>query len=204
MTVRVGTVADRPRAVRTAVRAFETDPLIRWFFPDDDTYEGQATGFFGTLFDLRVDGGEVRVTDDVVAVAMWDTPGDHPNGTEWSDRVWREGTAHFTPAEQQRFELLGAAVASHKVDTPSWYLGILATHPDWQGLGHGSEVLRPVLELVDADGLPASLLTATPENVAFYRRHGFTVHMEADAPPSPGIPQGPHVWTLRRDPSPGP
>lgn len=203
MTVRAGTVEDRPRAVRTAVRAFANDPQIRWFFPDDDTYESQAGALFGTLFDMRVDGGELRVTDDVVAVAMWDGPHGHPKGDAWRDEVWKRGTAAFTAEENERFALLGTILAPHHVHTPTWYLGILATHPDWQGMGNGSAVIRPVLELADADGLPASLLTATPENVAFYRRHGFTVHMEADLPPArPGAPDGPHVWTLRREPRP--
>jgi GNAT superfamily N-acetyltransferase len=186
--------------VRTALRAFAADPLIRWFFPDDATYESQAGALFGTLFDLRVDGGEVRCTDDVAAVAMWDRPGDHPKGQPHADRVWEEGTAVFTPDEHARFEHLGAEIASHKVDVPTWYLGILATQPDWQAQGLGSAVLGPVLELADADGLPSSLLTATPENVAFYRRHGFTVHAEADVPGLPGEAAGPHVWTLRREP----
>jgi GNAT superfamily N-acetyltransferase len=192
MGIRAATPADRSRAVRTVLRAFERDPLIRWFFPDDATYPAQAGAFFGTLFDLRVDGGEVRCTEDVVAVAMWDRPGDHPKGEAWGDRVWEEGTAGFTPEEHARFDLLGETIAPHKVDTPTWYLGILATHPDWQGQGLGRAVLAPVLAQADADGLPASLLTATADNVAFYRRHGFAVHAEAD------VAGGPHVWTLRR------
>ena len=200
MTVRTATADDRGRAVRTALRAFAADPLIRWFFPDDATYESQAGALFGTLFDLRVDGGEVRCTDDVVAVAMWDRPGDHPKGQAWGDRVWEDGTASFTPDEHARFDRLGKEIASHKVDVPTWYLGILATHPDWQRQGLASAVLGPVLELADADGLPSALLTATPENVAFYRRHGFTVHAEADVPALPGEQAGPHVWTLRREP----
>jgi len=198
--VRTATPDDRAAAVRTALRAFAADPLIRWFFPDDATYDAQAGALFATLFDLRVDGGEVRCTDDVAAVAMWDRPGGHPKGEAWGDLVWQEGTAGFTPAEHERFDLLGAEIASHKVDVPTWYLGILATHPDWQRRGLASAVLRPVLELADADGLAASLLTATAENVAFYRRHGFVVHAEADAPARAGEGAGPHVWTLRREP----
>jgi ribosomal protein S18 acetylase RimI-like enzyme len=200
VTVRTATPADRSRAVRTALRAFAVDPLIRWFFPDDVTYESQAGALFGTLFDLRVDGGEVRCTDDVAAVAMWDRPGGHPKGQAWGDRVWEEGTAGFTPEEHARFARLGAEIASHKVDVPTWYLGILATHPDWQRLGLASAILEPVLSMADADGLPAALLTATPENVAYYRRQGFTVHAETDVPALPGEAAGPHVWTLRREP----
>ena len=57
------------------VRAFVADPLVRWFFPDDETYVQRASTFFGLLFDGRVDDGNVHVAGDGAAVSMWDPPG---------------------------------------------------------------------------------------------------------------------------------
>jgi hypothetical protein len=45
-------------------------------------------------------------------------------------------------------------------------------------------------------GVPAFLSTGTRRNVDIYRRSGFRVVDEADAPGG-----GPHVWFMRRDPS---
>ena len=45
-------------------------------------------------------------------------------------------------------------------------------------------------------GLPLALETGGASNLALYRRFGFEVHAEGDAPGG-----GPHVWFLRRDPT---
>ena len=77
---------------------------------------------------------------------------------------------------------------------PHWYLEGLGTHPDWQRRGIASAVLAPVLDLCDADGLPAYLETQKESNVPFYRRHGFEVIGTKQ------IPDGaPNIWLMWRD-----
>ena len=166
-TVRRAVPEDRARAIRTATRAFAPDPLIRWFFPDDATYEDEAAVFFGLQFDLRVEGGEVWTTDDGVTVAMWDTPGASTVDQEWRDQTWNQGIAVLPQRSRDRLDALGRAVGPWHLEEAHWYLGILATHPDWQRSGLGRGVLRPVLVEADRNGLVAALLTETPENVAF-------------------------------------
>jgi len=180
------------------MRAFADDPLIRWFFPDDDTYAEDSALFFELQFDLRVEGGEVWTTDDGVTVAMWDAPGGSRKGQAWADEAWNAGVGSFPSTARERLERLGAVVGPLHLEEAHWYLGILATHPDWQRLGLGRGVLRPVLAEADRDGLVAALLTETPENVAFYRGLGFDVAAE------PEIPDGPHVWIMRREPGASP
>lgn len=194
-TVRRAVTADRTRAVRTAVRAFATDPLIRWFFPDDATYEADAALFFSLQFDLRVEGGEVWTTDDSVTVAMWDAPGGSRKGQAWADETWQAGVATFPDTARERLEALGRAVGPWHLEEAHWYLGILATHPDWQRSGLGRSAIRPVLADADSSGFVAALLTETPENVAFYRGLGYDVAAEPEIEDD-----GPHVWVMRREP----
>jgi predicted N-acetyltransferase YhbS len=78
---------------------------------------------------------------------------------------------------------------------PYWYLGILATHPDWQRQGLARDVLRPVGARADAEGMPMYLETATLSDVAYYTRLGFTVLHEIDLPDD-----GPHAWLMWREP----
>lgn len=196
MSARLATVDDRARAVRTAVRAFVADPLIRWFFPDDDTYEEYSGIFFGLLFDLRVDDSEVWCTDDAVAVAMWDVPlvG---GATRGGDDLWNTTVARLPERSRGCLETMGTAVGPHQLQEPHWYLGILATHPDWQRQGLGQAVMAPVLAKADADGVRCELLTESPENVAFYRGRGFAVLAE------PVLDDGPDVWVMVREPGAG-
>ena len=70
-SVRPATAADRAPILATLTDAFARDPVIRWFFPDDQTYPARAAAFFGFLFDLRLRAGGAWVTDGAEATATW-------------------------------------------------------------------------------------------------------------------------------------
>ena len=78
---------------------------------------------------------------------------------------------------------------------PHWYLMILGVDPPHQGRGVGGELMQPVLAQCDRDGLPAYLETQKARNVPFYRKHGFEVLRETEAPSG-----GPHWWLMKRAP----
>ena len=92
------------------VRAFVADPLVRWFFPDDETYVQRASTFFGLLFDGRVDDGNVHVAGDGAAVSMWDPPGGGSIAQAELDRRWvDEFEPGAGPGERERLEAYEAA-----------------------------------------------------------------------------------------------
>jgi GNAT superfamily N-acetyltransferase len=186
--------ADRTRAVRTAVRAFADDPLVCWFF--GERYEVCAERFFATLFDMRVADGEVWVTDDAVSEAQWNPPGGLRGPESARDALWMAAADEvFGPEVMQRFMTWGGISGPLTPPQPYWYLGILATHPDWQRQGLAREVLRPVGARADEEGLPMYLETATESDVAYYTRLGFAVLHEIDMPDG-----GPHAWLMWREP----
>ncbi len=78
----------------------------------------------------------------------------------------------------------------HPVE-PHWYLSLLGVDPPRQGHGVGIGTLKCWLECVDRDGLPSYLETDRQENVAFYERVGFAVHLELKVLETP-------VWCMRR------
>jgi GNAT superfamily N-acetyltransferase len=191
-TVRKATRADRARVVRTAWRAFAGDPLVGWFF--EGSYEHAAPEFFATLFDIRVDDGEVWVTDDAVSVAEWNPP-DGLRGPEGPrTERWRDAGTRFAQLTLDRFAQWGELIDPLLPPQPYWYLGILATHPDWQRQGLGRAVLEPVRERADGEGLPIYLETATEEDVAFYGGLGFGVRHTLD------VPDGPRTWGMWCEP----
>jgi len=65
--------------------------------------------------------------------------------------------------------------------------------PGVQGLGVGAALLAAICERLDADGELGWLETDKPENVVFYRRHGFDVDVEERRL---GFP----IWFMRRTP----
>lgn len=69
-----------------------------------------------------------------------------------------------------------------------WFLGL---SPDHQGKGYGSALLSKLLLLAGKEKLPVYLETSTPENLPFYKRHGFNIYHEWTCPKA-GYP----LWFL--------
>ena len=185
---RRATSADRDAVIATLTRAFAIDPLVRWFFPDEVTYPARARAFFGYLFDIRIEHGEVQVAGDGDAASLWTPPGGVTMSQAEQDRRWIDGVeAGAGPGELQRIEAYEEAALAMTPDQPHWYLGVLGTDPAHRGLGLARAVIRPVLERADRDGLPAFLETATPENLPFYAGFGFEESAHADLRDGPTV-----------------
>jgi GNAT superfamily N-acetyltransferase len=177
---------DVPRLTRTIMRAFADDPVMRWFFPDDEDYASLMPLVGSAMTGRWLATDTLWCTDDAVAMAGWSPPGrpevdvapapiDHP--------AWRLA----------RFAAIRATLAEHTPPEPHWYLNLLATHPDWQRQGLGGVLMGVVFEQAEAAGLPCYLETETEANVAYYRHHGFEVRSEWDLVATDGAIHAPHV-----------
>jgi ribosomal protein S18 acetylase RimI-like enzyme len=189
--IRTATPVDAERAARTYARAFVDDPVVRWLIPDDEEYETQHQRFFGGLVRRWTAGGTLWCTDDVVAVAGWNPPG-RPDvevdmtGLEMEHPTWR----------LERFAALREQLQANTPPEQHWHLNMIGTHPDWQRQGLAGELMAVLFDVADAAGLPCYLETETPENVAYYRHHGFEVRSEWDVATAAGT--GPHMWGMLR------
>ncbi len=56
---------------------------------------------------------------------------------------------------------------------PHYYLFAVGVRQESQGRGLGSDVLGPMLERCDDEGIAAYLENSKPRNEPFYARHGF-------------------------------
>jgi ribosomal protein S18 acetylase RimI-like enzyme len=81
---------------------------------------------------------------------------------------------------------------------PHWYLLMIGVHPDHQGQGLGSVLIRHALATADRDRRPAYLESSTPQSRALYQRHGFEVLEELVVEPG-----APPLWLMRRGPRQG-
>lgn len=178
--------------VATVVAAFAEDPA--WAFIFGEEYARLAPHFAGALFDVRVASRHVWVTDDLAAVAMWDSPDRSDVVPGHAESVW---TRYRTIAGEDAYErvaIYNEAVAGASSAEPHWYLGVLATRPQRQREGLATAVLAPVLDEADRHGLSCCLETSTEGNRRFYERRGFTQATDIV------LPGGPATWWLCRAP----
>ena len=161
--MRPATTADREQVVATVVAAFADDPAFTHFF--GAAYAADAPTFAGNLFDARSAYSTVWVVEGGAAVAMWNPPG----------AADVDVTVGLSTGSRQRLAAYDAVVHPLTSAEPSWYLGVLATHPDQRGRRWGRLVMSAGLERARADRLPAYLETATQTNLAIYQASGWTV-----------------------------
>jgi predicted N-acetyltransferase YhbS len=74
---------------------------------------------------------------------------------------------------------------------------MFAVRPARQRQGLGGRLMREALEAADSAEVPAYLWTGNPDNLPYYRSHGFEVIGEAPIPG--GVPN----WFMERPPSKG-
>jgi GNAT superfamily N-acetyltransferase len=187
---------EREGVAAMVAAAFAQDPA--WAFIFGEEYERLAAYFAGALFDVRVAARNVWVTDDLAAVAMWDSPDRSDVVPGYAESVWAEYRLVAGEGAWQRLQIYNEAVAAASPAEPHWYLGVLATHPRRQREGLASAVLAPVVDEADRVGLACCLETSTAENRRFYERRGFTQATDVL------LSGGPTTWWLRRGPRHGP
>jgi len=201
LTVRRLVAEDRSRAVVALARAFQDDPVMTFLVPDPIS---QARALLTFMAAPVIDAERFQevwtasVGDSVVGAAVWLPPGAYPRGTRReTSSVLREMRSMHRIGSRipASLRLYGKIDRVHKRMTlPHWYLVLLGCDPAWQGQGHGSALLGPVLQRADEDGVPAYLETQKEDNLPWYRRHGFEVVQEISAR---GCPK---MWAMRRDP----
>lgn len=192
---RLATVADLPAAAETLGRAFCTDPVWSWAFPDSERRLEQIRAIWRVVAESSLAYESAWVVGDCAAVALWIPPGKpelSPADEERVEAMLRE----MLGADAARvLETFGRFDAAHPEGEPHHYLSLLATDPGHSGLGLGMGLLADGLTRVDAAGMPAFLESSNPVNTPRYERLGFTVCGEFELPED-----GPSVTQMWRAP----
>jgi ribosomal protein S18 acetylase RimI-like enzyme len=112
---------------------------------------------------------------------------------------WHEPPAEIgPPGHESRTLMIWSLFASHDLDERHWHVGPVSVEPGLQGTGIGRALLSAFGARMDDVGEVAWLETDKPENVAFYRRHGFEVVEEVELPEHAAGRLT--TWFMRRDP----
>ncbi|MCB5179099.1 GNAT family N-acetyltransferase [Streptomyces antimicrobicus] len=192
-TLKTATVDDAAAISRVLARAFDDDPMMRWFFPDAATRETGLRRYFATIFTRQY--ARIGVCEYTEAAgAFWVPPTALDKAAPDADTV-RE-LAGILGETADLFRQAAEAAAEAGTPEPAWYLAVVGADPAAQGQGHGAALLRSGLAKADAAGLPVLLESSKPENLPFYEHFGFRVLGESALPGG-----GPTLWAMRREPA---
>lgn len=186
--IRTATPDDTPHLAATLARAFHDDPVAGYALPSDRRRPAQLRRFY-------VERLRTLLADELVftdagrrAAALWAAPDNWR--TPLSELLRTRILTWRTPL----FMLGGMRVEHRHPDEPHYYLAVLGVDPAAQGQGLGSQVIRPMLDRCDREGVPAYLESSKERNLAFYERHGFRVTGEVK------LHLGPRLWLMWREP----
>jgi ribosomal protein S18 acetylase RimI-like enzyme len=171
---------DIPLAATMLARAFFPDPKMTHLLPEVSTRTGRSRFLFE--FELRygIIYGEVYATSLAYeGVCVW-LPSEKSAINLW--RAFRAGgfrlRAQLGPEGLTRLlafsDRLDELHAQH-LSAPHTYLFFIGVDPDHQGMGYAGRLIRPMLERLDAKGMPCYLNTQNENNVGLYEHFGFRV-----------------------------
>jgi ribosomal protein S18 acetylase RimI-like enzyme len=169
--VRISATRERGAAIRTLTEAFRNDPVCRWIWPGEATYDRYFPPFVEAFAGGAFDRDAAYASEDAGGVALWLPPGAASDG----DALGQLAVESIEESlQEEAFAFLGQQEELHPHE-PHWYLPLIGVAPGSQGRGVGGALLEHALAIVDRDGLPAYLEATTERNRALYERHGFVV-----------------------------
>ncbi|MFE4259353.1 GNAT family N-acetyltransferase [Streptomyces sp. NPDC056883] len=196
LEIRQAGPSDRDAVARLLDEAFRTDPVSSWVFPDPEHRAAVHGKFLGVFVDVALAEGRIDYAVDGSAAALWlRIPAADPEGEHVEDEIPAKMRAVADP-DNERCELVGRLTgAVHPMAEEHEYLLMIAVAPGRQGEGLGTELIRPVLERCDREGVPAYLEASSERSKGLYERLGWQFTGGAVR-----LPDGPLMWPMWRKP----
>ena len=166
---------------------------MRWPLGSDGEEAERFTRCFAYFLEAALPLGLVWEAGRADGAAVWIPPG---QAEAWESHPWNQARIlDLADYRGERYDEFWGWVAAHDPAEPLWQLDSIAVRRELQGRGIGRALIEAGLASARADGTGAFLSTGTPANVTIYRRCGFRVYAETDAPHG-----GPRIWFMRWDP----
>jgi GNAT superfamily N-acetyltransferase len=174
----------------TCAAAFMSDPYTEYVIPKQSNQANLKYGFeYYLRMSLLQNRGAYTTSAKCEGVAIW-------NDSRKKDALWpvfrinpllpfRCGWQYvFRESSSNR---LAEKIKRRYAPKHHMYLALLAVHPDSQGKGFTSQLLRPMLTKLDQDHFPCYLETQNLKNVSMYAHFGFKLVYEIILPRA-GLP----------------
>ncbi|MGK5680143.1 GNAT family N-acetyltransferase [Actinoplanes sp. URMC 104] len=193
--VRPARLSEADAVVAVLADAFLDGDLADWLVPDRHVRKRVYPDYFRMIAGHAFQHGQVEITDDQHGVALWyaaDQSGLIPAIAGYDQRL-----TLITGEHAPRFLELNTAMQRRHPDGVHHYLAYLAVHPDRQGHGYGTRLLRHHTAQLDQRPTHAYLEATGGRNLNLYLAHGFR-----RLPPSEPITDDgcPLIYPMWREP----
>lgn len=177
MIITPATVSDFEEAINSLVAAFAQDPITGYLLQTGPGYADRLSQFFSLLMRARIalqmpvfvarDQAGIRGASMGYSTLRLEWPADLAQ--EW--QRFEDSIAGLT----DRMAVYDEVAARFKPSAPHYYLGVIGTRPDSQGIGVGRQLIGAFCAASAADPLSSGvyLETAQASNLEFYERAGF-------------------------------
>ncbi|MFJ5996300.1 GNAT family N-acetyltransferase [Streptomyces sp. NPDC092370] len=196
VAIRTAGEGDRELIIQLLDEAFQDDPVSGWVFPEAEDRRAKHPGLMAAFTDIVLAAGRIDVTEDGSACALWlPVPAGEDHGSDAEDAGPSQVREAVDP-ENERIEAIGRLTAAvHPTGRAHEYLWMIGVAPGRQGEGLGTALIQEVLDRCDREGLPAYLEASSARSRKLYERLGFE-----SAGPALGLPDGPAMWPMWREP----
>ncbi|MBN1376509.1 MAG: GNAT family N-acetyltransferase [Dehalococcoidia bacterium] len=186
-------------AAELLMRAFYQDPLLLYLFPDEKDRRESGKRFFLPNLQHAAADGQMLTTNLFRGVAIWRWLGFEPESAKSSDYDPRSQLPQTMGKEpfSRLMNMVSCIAPMHKnlMKDKHYYLLFLGIDTGWQGKGIGSQLISPMLQRADREGITCYLETNTEIDIKFYATHGFQVGEQLEI-----VPGQFNVWGLTRLP----
>lgn len=191
---------DKGKAVEVLSKAFDSDPLTLYMFPNDATRRILLPHYFNFQVSYGLIFGKIYApSPKIEGLAIWYLSNKYKmnmmkqlraGGMRLFMKLKKETISRMMPIGRFSAEM------HHKYGSfKHWYLSPIGVDPEFQGKGLGSLMIRTMLNRIDNEKLPSLLETQNPVNVEIYKRFGFEV-VATETIPDTEIPH----WVMVRQP----
>jgi ribosomal protein S18 acetylase RimI-like enzyme len=167
----VASASDEASTIDLLLRAFSSDPVAQWIWPDSQQYQMYFPSFVRAFGGKAFTHASAYYVDGYAAVALWLPPDVLPDDDMLSSIFQR------SVSEQSQKDVIAVfdQMSRYHPNEPHWHLSLMGVDPLKQSKGFGSALMQHALVQCDRDNKLAYLESSSPRSVPFYKRHGFEV-----------------------------
>lgn len=177
MKITSASLSDLNESVSCLAVAFGHDPITGLMLQAGPGYHERVSRFFSILMRVRLalkmPVFAARSSTGISGAAMGYTT-QRPDWPSDLTEAW-EQFENSIPGMKERASIYEELAKKYEPAVPHYYLGVIGTDPNSQGLGIGTKLLKTFCDASGNDPLSSGvyLETAQPSNIKFYERAGF-------------------------------